>query len=90
MAIPALGDEAIDETPESPIVTVMRINSAIGPITVREIKNGIERSENMGAEAFVIELNTPGGNMESTWRPMCRLLYMFIRTEGGRPLRVFT
>lgn len=62
-----MSDEAIDETPETPMVTVMRINSAIGPITVREFKNGIERSEDMGAQAFIVELNTPGGNMESTW-----------------------
>jgi membrane-bound serine protease (ClpP class) len=67
IALPVLSDEATDETPETPVVTVMRISSAIGPITVREIKNGIERSENMGAEAFVVELNTPGGNTESTW-----------------------
>lgn len=67
LAIPVSGDEAIDDTPETPVVTVMRINSAIGPITVREIKNGLERSQDLDAEAFVIELNTPGGNMESTW-----------------------
>ena len=90
MAIPALGDEAIDETPESPIVTVMRINSAIGPITVREIKNGIERSVNMGAEAFVIELNTPGGNMESTWDIIQVILasnvpiIIYVYPHGGR------
>jgi len=62
-----MADNATDLTPETPVVTVMKINSAIGPITVREIKNGIEKSEEMKAEAFVIELNTPGGNMESTW-----------------------
>ena len=90
MAIPASGDEAIDETPESPIVTVMRINSAIGPITVREIKNGIERSVNMGAEAFVIELNTPGGNMESTWDIIQVILasnvpiIIYVYPHGGR------
>ncbi|UCC78822.1 MAG: nodulation protein NfeD [Candidatus Zixiibacteriota bacterium] len=67
LAIPASADEAFDDAPETPVVTVMRINSAIGPITVREIKNGLERSEDLDAEAFVIELNTPGGNMESTW-----------------------
>jgi membrane-bound serine protease (ClpP class) len=50
-----------------PIVTVMKIESAIGPVTVREVENGIRRSEKMNAEVFVIELNTPGGNTESTW-----------------------
>ncbi len=63
----ASAQDATDLTPETPVVTVMKINSAIGPITVREIKNGIEKSVELNAEAFIIELNTPGGNMESTW-----------------------
>ena len=90
LAVPASGEEAIDETPESPIVTFMQINSAIGPITVREIKNGIERSVNMGAEAFVIELNTPGGNMESTWDIIQVILasnvpiVIYVYPHGGR------
>jgi membrane-bound serine protease (ClpP class) len=67
LAIPVMGQEATEDTPDSPVVTVMRINSAIGPITLREIKSGIERSKKLNSELFVIELNTPGGNMESTW-----------------------
>jgi len=88
--MPVSGDEATDLTPESPVVTVMRINSAIGPITVREIKNGIERSVDMGAEAFVIELNTPGGNMESTWDIVQMILasnvpvVVYVYPHGGR------
>lgn len=50
-----------------PLVTKMVVNSAIGPITGRIIKNAIGESEKLGAEALVIELNTPGGQMESTW-----------------------
>jgi membrane-bound serine protease (ClpP class) len=49
------------------VVTVMKIQSAIGPITTREISQAIHNSEKMHAEALVIELNTPGGQMESTW-----------------------
>ena len=63
-----------EEAPDSsqgvsnpPIVTMMKIASAIGPVTVKEIGNGIKRSEKMNADVFVIELNTPGGNTESTW-----------------------
>jgi membrane-bound serine protease (ClpP class) len=71
ISIPALSAAGADETPDisvkTPVVTVMQINSAIGPITVREIKGGIKRSEDLGAQAFIIELNTPGGNTESTW-----------------------
>jgi membrane-bound serine protease (ClpP class) len=49
------------------VVAQMTINSAIGPITTREIRNALRQSERIGAEALVIELNTPGGQMESTW-----------------------
>jgi membrane-bound serine protease (ClpP class) len=50
-----------------PIVTQMEINSAIGPITAREIEGALEKSGEIGAEALIILLNTPGGQMESTW-----------------------
>jgi membrane-bound serine protease (ClpP class) len=49
------------------VVTAIKIQSAIGPITTREISQAIHTSEKMHAEALVIELNTPGGQMESTW-----------------------
>lgn len=49
------------------VVTVMNIGSAIGPVTVREIKDGIRRSIKLDAEAFIVTLDTPGGNTESTW-----------------------
>ena len=49
------------------VVTMIKIQSAIGPITTREIAGAIRRSQKMNAEALVIELNTPGGQMESTW-----------------------
>ena len=90
LVFPAWADEATDLKPESPVVTVMRISSSIGPITVREIKNGIERSQDMGAEAFVIELNTPGGNMESTWNIIQLILasnvpvVIYVYPHGGR------
>ncbi len=49
------------------VVTVMNIQSAIGPVTVREIKDGIRRSIKLDAQAFIVTLDTPGGNIESTW-----------------------
>jgi membrane-bound serine protease (ClpP class) len=48
-------------------VTVIKIQSAIGPVTTREIANGIHHAQKTDAEALVIELNTPGGQMEATW-----------------------
>jgi membrane-bound serine protease (ClpP class) len=50
-----------------PVVTVITISKAIGPITTREITSAIESSRNLGAAALIIELNTPGGQMEATW-----------------------
>jgi len=48
-------------------VTLLKIQSAIGPVTTREIAGAIRKSEKSGAQAVIIELNTPGGQMESTW-----------------------
>ena len=49
------------------IITAMRIDAAIGPIAVKQIKDAIKNSEEMDAEALIIQLNTPGGGLESTW-----------------------
>ena len=68
----------------------MTIDSAIGPITVREIKNGIKRSEELNAEVFIVKLNTPGGNIESTWDIIEVILAsnipvaIYIHPPGGR------
>ncbi len=48
-------------------VTMLKIQSAIGPVTTREIAAGIRHAQKTDAEALVIELNTPGGQMEATW-----------------------
>ena len=72
------------------IVTVMEISSAIGPITVREIEDGIRRSEKLDAEAFIVKLNTPGGNTESTWDIIQEILasnvpvVIFVYPPGAR------
>ncbi len=74
----------------SNIVTVMEINGAIGPVTVKEIKNNIRRSEKLNAEAMIIEMNTPGGQMESTWDIIQMILasnvpiVIYVYPPGGR------
>jgi membrane-bound serine protease (ClpP class) len=83
-------DEVEEVVRTQPVITVMTINSAIGPITVREIKNGIKRSEQLDAEVFIIELNTPGGNIESTWDIIEIILasnipvVVYVSPPGGR------
>lgn len=47
-------------------VGLLRVNSAITPSSSSQIKRAIEWSENMQFEALIIELNTPGGLLEST------------------------
>jgi membrane-bound serine protease (ClpP class) len=59
--------EKAGKEPLSRIVTMIKLQGAIGPVTTREIINAISRSTRMDAQALVIELNTPGGEMEATW-----------------------
>lgn len=47
-------------------VQVLTIDSPIGPVTDMVIKNAIEAAENEGAEALIIELDTPGGLVSTT------------------------
>jgi len=49
-------------------VTVLDIDSAIGPIAVKLIERSIEAAEDNGSEALIIRLNTPGGLTNSTWK----------------------
>jgi membrane-bound serine protease (ClpP class) len=49
-------------------VTVLDIDSAIGPIAVKLIEKAIEQAEDANSEALVIRLNTPGGLTSSTWK----------------------
>ena len=48
-------------------VNVVPIAGAIGPVTIRVLTNAIAEAEKDGAQALIIELDTPGGLSESTW-----------------------
>jgi membrane-bound serine protease (ClpP class) len=45
-------------------VAVLEIEGPVTPIMISYIERGIETSENEGAEALVIKLNTPGGQID--------------------------
>jgi len=47
-------------------VVVIKVNSAIGPATKSYIARSISYSEKTAAKAIIIQLNTPGGLLEST------------------------
>ena len=47
-------------------VLIITVKGGISPATSSFISSGIDRAENERAEALIIELNTPGGLLEST------------------------
>ncbi|MBX3043817.1 MAG: nodulation protein NfeD [Candidatus Kapabacteria bacterium] len=51
---------------ESNTVTVITINSGIGPATAMYIRNGLDEAIDIKSNALIIKLNTPGGLLEST------------------------
>ncbi|MGH8004547.1 MAG: NfeD family protein, partial [Limisphaerales bacterium] len=71
-------------------VYVLTIESAITPITVKLIQRAVEKSVEDGAEALVIQLNTPGGLVASTWKINSMLLnadlpvIVYVAPSGAR------
>lgn len=51
---------------DSARVSVIRVDGTISPTTTNYITRGIEAAREQGAECLVIELDTPGGLLEST------------------------
>ncbi len=47
-------------------VYLITVNGAIGPATAGYISRSVDEAESRGAQCLVIELNTPGGLLEST------------------------
>jgi len=52
-------------TARAPVVDVLDLDGVIGPATARYVLRGIRQAEQDGAEALVIELDTPGGLLKS-------------------------
>ena len=50
----------------APLITVIGVEGPIGPTTASYIQRAIDESVEMGAELLIIELDTPGGLLEST------------------------
>lgn len=63
--LPAQADSAAGETPE-PTVLSLRVQEAISPVTTNYLARGLERAREEGAAAVLVELDTPGGLLEST------------------------
>ncbi|MDX1672652.1 MAG: nodulation protein NfeD [Balneolaceae bacterium] len=56
----------VQEEPTAPSVSVIRVDGAISPVTTNYITRGLKLAREANAECLVIELDTPGGLLEST------------------------
>src|SRR6187431_2414669 len=61
-------------------VATIEMDSAITPVTVRLLTTAIDRAQSEGAQALVVQLNTPGG-LERSMRSM-------VQTILGSPIPV--
>jgi membrane-bound serine protease (ClpP class) len=59
---------------DSPKIEVLTVNGTIVPVVSSYIDRGISRAEQEGATACIIELNTPGGLLNSTEEIVQRIL----------------
>ncbi len=71
-------------------VIVLRLEGAIDPAASRYVINGVSRAEREGAEAVVIELDTPGG-LDSAMRDIVKAflgarlpVVVYVALEGAR------
>ncbi|HEY7204904.1 MAG TPA: nodulation protein NfeD [Methylomirabilota bacterium] len=53
----------------APPVSLIEMDSAITPVTVRLLATALERAQGEGAQALIVQLNTPGG-LERSMRSM--------------------
>jgi membrane-bound serine protease (ClpP class) len=72
------------------IVKVMTIDGPIGPITLKYFDRALHEAEEQHAAALVIELNTPGGVMETTLKITTGIMnssvpvIVYVAPSGGR------
>jgi membrane-bound serine protease (ClpP class) len=68
----------------------MEIGGAITPVTAKFVLDGLEKAEKEGAQCLVIQIDTPGGLMESTWTIDKAILedripvVVYVSPSGGR------
>ena len=58
------------QKPQSPVVDEFVLRDTIQPVTQAELVRAIARANSDGAQALLVEMDTPGGLLEST-RTMC-------------------
>jgi membrane-bound serine protease (ClpP class) len=61
----ALSIQAVRAQTAQPLVLVLNANGAISPAMQEYIQRGINAAQSRNAEALIIQLNTPGGDLQS-------------------------
>jgi len=65
--LPGGDTTAVSERERTPsTVSIIRVEGIIGPTSSQYIERGLRKSIERGDEAFIIELDTPGGLLDST------------------------
>lgn len=64
--VPGLQEDPGAQGREPPTVVALRVDGAIGPTTTNYLGRGLERAREDGAAVLLVELDTPGGLLEST------------------------
>ncbi len=59
-------EDSVVSGPDGPSVSLIRVEEPITPITTNYITRGIARTAARGSACLIIELDTPGGLLEST------------------------
>jgi membrane-bound serine protease (ClpP class) len=87
----AMGTPTKAAPPASPkTVHVLKIDAAITPIVAEYIEKAIDRAVAANAEALIIELNTPGGRVDSMEQIVMKMLsanvsiVVYVAPQGGR------
>lgn len=65
---------AIEAQAATPVIKVLRVEGTIVPIMADYIDRGISQAEDENATALIIELNTPGGLLDSTEKIVAKIM----------------
>jgi membrane-bound serine protease (ClpP class) len=75
---------------DSPQVVVLHLNDTIQPISDEYLTRGLKKAEELHAEAILIELNTPGGLLDTTREMVRKILdsptpvIVYVAPSGSR------
>lgn len=75
----------------NPVVTMISVEGSVSPTTTNYINRGVEVAREQGAECLIIQLDTPGGLLEST-KDIVQVfldsddlpIVVYVAPEGGR------